>query len=134
MYDSVLIICPATVLNHWLNELKIWAPGIRRILIHNSGNKDGISRNISLHLLAALDKWLRRARKYRTNEPIDETDEEGEDRFCGTGYCILTTYEQVRRSAEVFTNHLWSYVIMDEGQKIRNPNADITLSCKVCHL
>lgn len=52
------------------------------------------------------------------------------DAFCGTGYAIVTTYESIRRSPDVWINHDWSYVVLDEGQKIRNPDADVTLACK----
>ena len=134
MLESVLIIAPATMLRHWLSELKLWAPGLRRILLHNSGETDGLSRKVSLHLLTALDKWLRKARKYRINEPIDGDNETDIDSFCGTGYVVLTTYEQVRMNEDLYTNHYWSYIILDEGQKIRNPDAEVTLACKVSFL
>ena len=32
LLDSVLIVSPATMLSHWLKELAVWAPGLRRIL------------------------------------------------------------------------------------------------------
>lgn len=125
------------MLQHWLNELAVWAPGLRRILIHKSGESDGASRTVSPTLLRNLDKWLRDARADRVNEAIDEEDYEDfdEDIFCGTGYAVVTTYENVRRSPEIWTAHNWSYVVLDEGQKIRNPDADVTIACKVwCRL
>lgn len=130
---SILIIAPATMLQHWLSELSIWAPGLRRILIHKSGESDGSSRNITLNLLRNLDKWLRTVRANRVNEAIDEEDfdEFDADSFCGTGYVVVTTYESIRRSPDIWTGHNWSYVVMDEGQKIRNPDADVTIACKV---
>jgi DNA excision repair protein ERCC-6 len=66
-------------------------------------------------------------------EPIDEQDlvDYDPDTFCGTGYVVVTTYESIRRNDDIWTRHAWSYVVMDEGQKIRNPDADITLACKV---
>lgn len=150
------------MLQHWLNELAVWAPGLRRILIHSSGEGDGVSRSISPHLLTALAKWLRRVRADRVNEAIDDDDWDAADphSFCGTGYVVVTTYESIRRNpgkshcfnlvilqsdafgltcsflpflsrvAEVWTGHKWSYVVMDEAQKIRNPDADVTLACK----
>jgi DNA excision repair protein ERCC-6 len=79
-----------------------------------------------------MSKWLKEARSDRLYEPIDSQDllEYDEDSFVGTGYVFVTTYENVRRSPEVWTGHKWSYVVLDEGQKIRNPDADITLTCK----
>ena len=130
--DSVLIIAPATMLSHWLRELEVWAPGLRRILIHRSGESDGVSRVISRGMLRSLKKWLINARADRVNEPIDDADynQNEEHSFCGTGYVVVTTYESIRRSTDDWTNHNWSYVVLDEGQKIKNPDADITLACK----
>lgn len=120
------------MLRHWLNELAVWAPGLRRILAHASGEVDGICRSVSPSLLNGLATWLKRARSERVFEPIDEEDLENlpPHSFCGTGYCVLTTYENVRRNADLYSAHNWSYVVLDEAQKIRNPDADITLACK----
>jgi len=131
---SVLIIVPATVMMHWLNELAIWAPGLRRILIHKSGERvgKGPNRSISRQMLRSLDKWLHRSRVERLYEPIDERDleENGPDSFVGTGIAVVTTFENIRRSTDVWISHDWSYVVMDEGQKIRNPDAEVTMACK----
>ncbi|KAG7362229.1 SNF2-related protein [Nitzschia inconspicua] len=135
---SILIISPATMLQHWLQELAKWAPGIRRILIHQSGDSQagpfqsqGRS-TITTKKLADMDNWLKTARRNRLFEIIDEEDLETRDpaSFCGTGYAFVTTFENVRRNEEIWTNHKWNYVVMDEAQKIRNPGADITLVCK----
>ena len=118
---SVLIIAPATLLMHWLNELAKWAPGFRRVLIHKSAERAGEgNRHITTRLLLNLDKWLAQVRAERVNEPIDEKDltENDPDSFCGTGYVVLTTFENIRRSTDVWVGHKWSYVVMDEGQKV----------------
>ena len=134
---SILIIAPTTLLQHWLKELSTWAPGLRRILIHQSADDSrdsGPSRsNVSPYLFQGLDKWLKTSRKSRLFEAIDEEDLETRDpaSFCGTGYVCVTTYENIRRNPDTWINHNWSYIVMDEAQKIRNPDADITLVCKV---
>jgi DNA excision repair protein ERCC-6 len=135
--DSVLIVAPATILQHWLTELSIWAPGLRRVLVHSSGGSDtaektSSSRAISLLLLQKLARWLYKARADRVNEAIDEEDWNTMEphMFCGTGYAIVTTYENVRRHIDVYAAHQWSYMVLDEAQKIRNPDADVTLACK----
>ena len=133
LLDSVLIVAPATMLAHWLSELAVWAPGLRRIMIHRSGESDGVSRVVSTQMFRSLQKWLKGERRDRVNEAIDEKDyiDKGADSFCGTGYAVVTTYESIRRLPDVWTSHQWSYVVLDEGQKIRNPDADVTLACKV---
>jgi DNA excision repair protein ERCC-6 len=179
--DSILLVSPATMLDHWLRELSIWAPGLRRILVHKSAeNSDGFSREVSTVLLKKLDKWLTRARSEFYNEPLprgdddsmDSTDDE-EDTFCGNGYVVslilycatlslvifsfdyrfwwfaywlnapnylstinnymtqvITTYENLRKNVDVWVKHDWGMVVIDEGQKIKNPDADVTLACK----
>lgn len=84
--------------------------------------------------LLAMDQWLKNSRRNRLFEMIDEDDLDSRDpsSFCGTAYAFVTTFENVRRNEEIWTRHRWSYVVMDEAQKIRNPSADITLVCKVC--
>lgn len=131
---SILIISPATMLQHWLKELSKWAPGVRRILVHQSGEgSTGMKRAISGSVLKHMHEWLRGTRRTRLFEAIDEDDYDARDpsSFCGTAYAFITTYENVRRNADIWTNHRWSYVVMDEAQKIRNPDADVTLVCKV---
>lgn len=93
---------------------------------------DGLARSISNQLLRKLAKWVRQARTNRVNEAIDENDWNTLDphSFCGTGYAIVTTYENLRRNSDIYSAHEWSYVVLDEAQKIRNPDADVTLACK----
>ncbi|XP_054585000.1 DNA excision repair protein ERCC-6 [Eptesicus fuscus] len=43
---------------------------------------------------------------------------------------LITSYSYVRLRQDDISRHDWHYVILDEGHKIRNPNAAITLACK----
>jgi DNA excision repair protein ERCC-6 len=90
-------------------------------------------RKITTQHLSDAAQWLKTSRRNRLYEIIDEADLNTRDpsSFCGTAYAFVTTFENVRRNEDVWTNHRWSYVVIDEAQKIRNPTADITLVCKV---
>lgn len=46
------------------------------------------------------------------------------------GHILITTYEGLRINQEDLLKHRWEYIVMDEGHKIRNPDAEITLTCK----
>ena len=49
---------------------------------------------------------------------------------------LVTTYEQLRIHHEDLVKRQWEYVVLDEGHKIRNPDAAVTLACKhfqTCH-
>jgi DNA excision repair protein ERCC-6 len=43
---------------------------------------------------------------------------------------IITTYASIRINNLLLLKYQWDYVILDEGHKIRNPDAEITLACK----
>lgn len=45
------------------------------------------------------------------------------------GICV-TSYEQMRRQRQHLTGINWGYVVLDEGHKIRNPDAEVTLAAK----
>ncbi|KAM4702917.1 LOW QUALITY PROTEIN: DNA excision repair protein ERCC-6 [Rhinophrynus dorsalis] len=49
----------------------------------------------------------------------------------GNGQGILiTSYSYVRLMQEELQRYNWHYIILDEGHKIRNPQAGVTLACK----
>ena len=43
---------------------------------------------------------------------------------------IITTYACIRIYGDLLLRHQWDYIVLDEGHKIRNPDAEITLTCK----
>ncbi|NWI92567.1 ERCC6 protein, partial [Pitta sordida] len=43
---------------------------------------------------------------------------------------LITSYSYIRLMLDNIHTYDWHYVILDEGHKIRNPNAAVTLACK----
>ncbi|XP_004555939.1 DNA excision repair protein ERCC-6 isoform X1 [Maylandia zebra] len=43
---------------------------------------------------------------------------------------LITSYSAVRNMQETLQLYDWHYIILDEGHKIRNPNAGVTVACK----
>lgn len=43
---------------------------------------------------------------------------------------LITSYSAVRIMQDTLQRWDWHYIILDEGHKIRNPNARITTACK----
>lgn len=43
---------------------------------------------------------------------------------------LITSYSAVRNMQDTLQLYDWHYVILDEGHKIRNPNAGVTVACK----
>ncbi|GMI29423.1 hypothetical protein TeGR_g3527 [Tetraparma gracilis] len=147
--DSILIISPATMLQHWLTEMARWAPGIRRVLLHKSGDERGEAlrgKGNRAPILRHLEKWLKaqratlaREEQERARERATHAELFGEppaldvrDEFkTGAAYVVVTTYESLKRSDDnPLLSHPWTYVVMDEGQKIRNPDTEVTLATK----
>uniref|UniRef100_T1IM14 DNA excision repair protein ERCC-6 n=1 Tax=Strigamia maritima TaxID=126957 RepID=T1IM14_STRMM len=46
------------------------------------------------------------------------------------GGILITSYGGVNLHQQILLRYDWHYVILDEGHKIRNPDAQITLACK----
>lgn len=43
---------------------------------------------------------------------------------------LITSYSAVRIMQDTLQGWDWHYIILDEGHKIRNPNARVTTACK----
>lgn len=104
---SVVIVCPATVMKQWVQEFHRWWPPFRVALLHSSGSA-----------AVSSDKGKSKAMKGL----VDDIHKNGN--------VIITTYEGVRVYREFLLPLEWEYVVLDEGHKIRNPDADITITCK----
>ena len=111
LYQPSLVVCPATMLRQWRRELRIWAPRLNPSILHESA--------VSAAALAAAggDKKLARRKMLRdcVNDPKG---------------VLLTTYEHVRVTRDALLSVRWGYAVLDEGHKIRNPDADITICAK----
>ena len=46
------------------------------------------------------------------------------------GHVIITTYEGLRTYRSYLLSINWAYCVLDEGHKIRNADANITILCK----
>jgi DNA excision repair protein ERCC-6 len=109
LHRPALVVCPATVLRQWLRELRIWYPPFRVAILHESsggGGGGGAAGRARAH-----GAVLR------------------EVAASGAGV-LLTTYEQLRLRRADFLAVRWGYVILDEGHRIRNPDAEVTLAAK----
>ncbi len=43
---------------------------------------------------------------------------------------LVTSYDQLRLQRDLLLNVAWGYAILDEGHKVRNPDAEVTLAAK----
>ena len=104
-----LVVCPATVLMQWVREIRRWAPEISTVelLHHSQGSSDPGNR---LAMVRAV-----------THPPGDDA---------GRCSVLVCSYDTVRQHSTLLLDAPWQYVVLDEGHKIRNPDAEITQICK----
>lgn len=99
----VLIVCPVTLISQWVREFRTWWPYFRVCVLHDIGT-----------YAPSKDK--------PRSKLISQT-------FQSNGI-LITTYSGLL----IYTHELlaknWHYVILDEGHKIRNPDAKVTLVTK----
>ena len=104
-----IIVCPVTVIKQWVQEIHRWWPAFRVSVLHSSGSAftNSSSANASKNAAKLIDRMHR------------------------DGHVIVTSYEAIRLYRDKWKDYNWGYVFLDEGHKIRNPEADITFTCKL---
>jgi DNA excision repair protein ERCC-6 len=101
-----LVVCPATVISHWVRELTTWHPALRVLVLHES----------SLALSSG-----RATRRQVVHSVLQRGD------------VLVTTYEGLRLGGPLMQAPHWGYVVLDEGHRVRNPDAAITAAAKSVH-
>lgn len=124
-----LIVCPATVMKQWVSEFQRWWPPLRTVILHSIGSGMDLSKEEVIE--STLENTL----------PDDELPSKGNikaragaksivDNVMTNGHILVTTYVGMRIYREFILNREWGYCVLDEGHKIRNPDSDISLTCK----
>lgn len=126
----VLLVVPATVLNQWVNEFHRWWPPLRCVILHSIGS--GMTKK---------GKRKREAYDFLEDEELPQSNashsqaKEIVERVFEKGHVLVTTYMGLRNYSNLLLPKKWGYVVLDEGHKLRNPNLEISLTCKRvrCH-
>ncbi|KAI3506870.1 hypothetical protein L1887_21466 [Cichorium endivia] len=131
MYKPSIVICPVTLLRQWRREAKKWYPTFHVEILHDSAQDASYKKKQS-----------------KSDESDYETTESDEERSLNSrsknkkwdllinrvlrneSGLLITTYEQLRILGEKLLDIEWGYAVLDEGHRIRNPNAEVTLVCK----
>lgn len=132
MYKPSIVVCPLTLLRQWQREARKWYPDFKVEILHDSAhglNKQTMAKSSESDYDSedSMDTDNERPRPAnsakRWNDLIDRV-------VRSESALLLTTYEQLRLLGEKLLDIEWGYAILDEGHRIRNPNAEITLVCK----
>ncbi|KAF2457897.1 SNF2 family N-terminal domain-containing protein [Lineolata rhizophorae] len=122
-----IVVAPATVLSNWANEFHRWWPPLRVSILHSSGSgmldvgKE--SRYENELELEEESNGKRPPKGFKAAKGIV-------DRVKQKGHVLITTYTGLQTYEKLFVETQWQYAVLDEGHKIRNPNAAITVYAK----
>ncbi|KAL6890965.1 SNF2 family N-terminal domain-containing protein [Trichoderma evansii] len=117
----VIVVAPATLLRQWVSEFHRWWPPLRVSILHSSGsgmlNPTAEDEYDVEHFSPMATKSEKAARKIVKG-------------VVQKGHVLVTTYTGLQTYANELLHVEWDYAVLDEGHKIRNPNAEITVTCK----
>lgn len=126
----VIVVCPATVMKQWVNEFHRWWPPFRVAILHASGTGMINLKRESTHEDELLTQMWDPDHQQTRLTAGQKSAERVLKNAMNPGNVIVTTYSGLQTYAPVLIPIEWSYAILDEGHKIRNPNAAITIYCK----
>lgn len=125
-----IVVCPATVMKQWVNEFHDWWPPLRVTILHSSGSgMINIQSESNREDKMLEETWNPNAR----NMPLTAAQKSARkilQPILDSGGVLVTTYSGLQSYAPLLIPVDWSYAILDEGHKIRNPNTAITIYCK----
>ncbi|KAI0541484.1 SNF2 family N-terminal domain-containing protein [Xylaria digitata] len=121
----VLVVAPATVLQQWVNEFHRWWPPLRVSMLHSSGS-GMLNMSRENEIEDEERNWDRRDGPRTVNKAAKRII----DRVVRQGHILVTTYASVQIYGDILATTDWGYAVLDEGHKIRNPNAAVTIACK----
>lgn len=123
----IIVVCPATVMQQWVNEFHRWWPPLRVSILHTSG-----SGMLDVKREARIEDDLEEM-EYIREKKVGKAGKAAKrivDKVARDGHVLVTTYSGLQTYAELLIPTEWEYAVLDEGHKIRNPNTAITIYCK----
>ncbi|VAH57066.1 unnamed protein product [Triticum turgidum subsp. durum] len=129
MYKPSIVICPVTLLQQWRREASKWYPKFKVEILHDSANSS--SKKGKRYSDSESDvSWDSDQEEVTRTKPAQKWDDLILRVVNSGSGLLLTTYEQLRIIREKLLDVEWGYAVLDEGHRIRNPNAEVTLVCK----
>ncbi|CAB4254672.1 DNA-dependent ATPase RAD26 [Maudiozyma barnettii] len=136
----VLIVCPATVMKQWVNELHHWWPPFRSVILHSIGSGMSHKKNINdeefeeLMMSSNPDQFsyddFENSKKAKSSLESSMHIDNLIKRVVDNGHILITTYVGLRIHSDKLLKINWAYAVLDEGHKIRNPDSEISLTSK----
>ncbi|XP_052170054.1 LOW QUALITY PROTEIN: protein CHROMATIN REMODELING 8 [Diospyros lotus] len=131
MYKPSIIVCPVTLLRQWKREARKWYPSFRVEILHDSAQDPRKKRSESYESDSGSEELLNSESEQNLSSNNTKKWDSLINRVLRShSGLLITTYEQLRLNGDKLLDIEWGYAVLDEGHRIRNPNAEITLVCK----
>ncbi|XVF72024.1 hypothetical protein PTKIN_Ptkin12aG0088200 [Pterospermum kingtungense] len=134
MYEPSIVVCPVTLLRQWKREARRWYSKFHVEILHDSAQDAANKKNQAksygesdYESEGSLDSDCEGTFSSKSSNKWDSLINRVLKSKSGL---LITTYEQLRLLGEKLLDIEWGYAVLDEGHRIRNPNAEVTLVCK----
>lgn len=126
-----LILCPKSVLTDWEKKFWNWAPELRVMKVHGHKTQRHISWNTPSHIYLTTYETLRQD----LAETIDDEDSynENEKMYKGDNSDHQDGNFDQKNTSDIIEKKAFSFVILDEIQRIKNPGAMVTKAVRKIH-
>ncbi|UZJ55186.1 hypothetical protein CBS101457_004506 [Exobasidium rhododendri] len=105
-YGPFLVVCPASTLQNWMDEIERFAPEMKALLYYNHDKKQ-------------RKRWVD---QYR-HEPKTADAKKDFPIF-------VTSYEIAINDSKMLGSMRWKFIVVDEGHRLKNKNAKLTKELK----
>ena len=131
-----LVVCPLSVLSSWMSEARRWTPNLKVLRFHGPVHERNRLKKVATgdeDMYGNQTKYARQKKNDRrtaTGKPLIALDSDSDNAIEeGRVDIIVTTYEGFQAEQSWFKRaFVWSYVILDEGHKIKNDLSQISKS------
>ena len=131
-----LVVCPLSVLSSWISEARRWTPGLKVLRFHGPVHERNRLKKVATGEEDVYGNTTKQARKKKndrrtaTGKTIIDLDTDLDDAPDEIGVdLVVTTYEGYQAEQSWFKRaFVWSYVVLDEGHKIKNDLSNISRS------
>ncbi|PVH92788.1 hypothetical protein DM02DRAFT_619713 [Periconia macrospinosa] len=127
-----LVICPLSVLDNWINEIRKFTPGLKVLRYHGNVKERERLKRIALGLEDRYGNETVRFKDRKASQNAGlEVSRLPTDSRSDSFKIVVTTYDSFQAEQSWFKHSfVWRYVVLDEGHKIKNQATQLSSSLR----